>query len=81
MTEFPDGLEQLRTRVKSATSEINRLKADNEKQAARLDKLKDKVPDAKGPALYIDGDRDALRKKVRGYIETIDRFLKEDAKS
>lgn len=80
MTEFPDGLEQLRKRVKSAASEITRLKSDNDKYQASLDKMKDKVPDAKGPALYVDGSRDALRKKVQGYIDTLDRFLQEDVK-
>ncbi len=80
MTQYPDGLEQLRERVTTAVRVIDRLKSDYAEQSDAMNELLNKVPEHEGPSIFFDGDRDDLRRKVKGYINTIERFLQEDKK-
>lgn len=71
-------LERLRKRVEAAAAEIERLRAENVALAERVRELAaHEVASGDGEAapLMLEGDPDALRKKVEGFIEAIDRML------
>lgn len=72
-------LERLRKRVEAAVAEIERLREENEALAERVQELAaHDVARGDGeavPALTLEGDPEALRKKVEGFIEAIDRML------
>lgn len=71
------GLTRLRDRVEVAAREIERLRTENAALAQRVLALEDARKDG-GPALSLDAsDPDALRAKVQGFIDTIDRVLRE----
>ena len=69
-------MEQLRKRVEAAVAEIERLRAENAALAERVETLA--AHDIVGettPRLALEGDPDALREQVEGFIEAIDRML------
>lgn len=77
-----DPLERLRDRVERAVSEIERLREENVRLAERVRELAEhdalrqqgesavKIP-------VIDGDPEALRAKIQGFIGALDRVLIE----
>ena len=69
-------MERLRNRVEAAVAEIERLRAENVALAARVDKLAaHEVVGETTPGLTVEGDPDALREQVEGFIEAIDQML------
>jgi regulator of replication initiation timing len=69
-------MERLRNRVEAAVAEIERLRTENAKLAERVDKLAShEVVGETVPGLKVEGDPDALREQVEGFIEAIDRML------
>ena len=73
-------LSHLRDRVEAAAREIERLRAENAALAKRVLDLQDHRESAPSFAFGEAGDDpDALRKKVQGFIDTIDRLLEADA--
>lgn len=61
-------LARLRERVETAAREIERLRKENAELTARLSQ-------AGGPALPLDGEPEAVRAQIQGFIEAIDRVL------
>lgn len=69
-------MEQLRKRVEEAVTEIKRLRAENANLAERVEELSShEVVGETTPGLKVEGDPDALREQVEGFIEAIDRML------
>lgn len=73
-------LERLRDRVEAAAREIERLRQENERLAERVQELaalEAARPEDGGPlpTLVLESDPEALRRKVEGFIEAIDRVL------
>ena len=64
-------LEQLRDRVTRAVAEILRLREANRTLAQRIAHLESE----RAPGLQLDDDPEALREKITGFIEALDRFL------
>ncbi len=72
-------LSHLRDRVDAAAREIERLRAENAALAKRVLELQDNRENAPSFAFGEAGeDPDALRQKVQGFIDTIDRLLDAD---
>lgn len=72
-------LERLRDRVQAAAEELHRLRAENEQLAARIEALESRPHlDVEGTVLAFDEDPDAIRRKVEGFIDAIDRYLARD---
>jgi cell division protein FtsB len=69
-------MERLRNRVEAAVAEIERLRAENTELAERIEELSaHDVVGGTTPGLKLEGDPDALREQVEGFIEAIDRML------
>lgn len=72
-------LERLRDRVEAAAREIERLREENARLAERVQELATldaARPDGSPiPALALEGDPEALRRKIEGFIEAIDHVL------
>lgn len=69
-------LSHLRDRVEAAAREIERLRAENAALAKRVLELQDNREGAPSFAFGEAGDDpEALRKKVQGFIDTIDGLL------
>ena len=64
-------LEQLRDRVTRAADEILRLREANQALAERIARLESE----ERTVVTFDDDPEALREKIAGFIEAIDRFL------
>lgn len=73
-------LERLRDRIRTATSEILRLREENAALAERIAHLEASVGGdlEEGTLLHFDEDPEALRRKVNGFIEAIDQYLQSD---
>ena len=69
-------LSRLRERVEAAVGEIERLRSENAALAARVAVLQDGLGD-ESPALALPdaADPDALRARVKGFIDAIDEVL------
>ncbi len=72
-------LSHLRDRVEAAAREIERLRAENAALAERVLEVQDRRERAPSFAFGEGGDDpEALRRKVQGFIDTIDRLLQAD---
>ena len=70
-------LSHLRDRVEAAAREIERLRAENAALAKRVLDLQDGREGAPSFAFGDAGeDREALRKRVQGFIDTVDDLLR-----
>jgi hypothetical protein len=75
-----DPLERLRDRVERAASEIERLRAENAELARRVntlggDELFATVEPLQPTLPGLEGDPTALRDKIQGFIDALDRVL------
>ena len=73
-------IEQLHARVEQAARTIERLTAENQRLRERVETLEQRpdVPDDHA-VLTFDGGPDAVRDRLEGYIDAIDRYLDRDA--
>ena len=72
-------LERLRERVKQAVHELDRLHKENAALAERIRHLETRPDiDLDGTVLAFEADPDVLRKKVEGFIKTIDTYLAKE---
>lgn len=75
-------LERLRDRVEVASRELRRLRDENAALATRLSELESRPFLLEGETtISFDEDPEVLRRKVTGFIETIDRFLQKEENS
>jgi len=75
-------LERLRDRVETAAHELKRLREENEALSERIRELESRPHvDPQGTFLSLDHDPELLRRKISGFIETIDRYLEKERKS
>lgn len=71
-------LERLRARVLDTVREIERLRLENDTLAARLAELD--ADAARGPSLLpADGDPEALRRQIEGFVDALDALLTDEA--
>ena len=63
-------LARLRDRVEEAASEIERLREENARLAARVERI-----GAGGPGVSVDGDPAQIRASIQSFIDAIDRVL------
>ena len=71
-----ESLERLRDRVEAAANEIIRLRAENREMAGSIAELRQQVKAERGrPTISFEEDAEALRKKVRSFIDAIDSYL------
>ena len=78
MAQNPDAFSQLKTRVKSAVHEIDKLQTDNKNMSATIKEiLGDKKVRDSEIAIVLDTKRDVLRGQLKKYISTIDKILQE----
>lgn len=68
-------MERLRKRVEAAVAEIERLRAENAALAKRVEELAAHDGGEAATGLTLEGDPDALREQVEGFITAIDRML------
>ncbi len=72
----PQSLERLRERVRTAARELDRLRKENDRLLEHIKELETRPPvDLEGTVLVLDEDPEALREKVEGFIQAIDRYL------
>lgn len=75
-------LSHLRDRVDAVAREVERLRAENAALAKRVIELQDR---SEGAPSFSFGegseDADALKKKVQGFIDTIDALLQENGEA
>lgn len=72
----PQSLERLRDRVQAAADELARLRRENAALAARIRDLETRpAADPDASLLILDEEPEALRRKVQGFIDAIDRYL------
>lgn len=69
-------LERLRSRVEEAARELNRLREENRRLAQRIEALEGRPA---GRPLGFEEDPEALARKIKGFIRTIDRYLETEA--
>lgn len=76
----PQSLRRLRERVETAARELERLRKENAALTKRIEKLETRPPvDVDDTLLTLDEDPEALREKIEGFIEAIDRYLAQEA--
>ncbi|GIV62205.1 MAG: hypothetical protein KatS3mg044_1071 [Rhodothermaceae bacterium] len=68
-------LERLRARVEETARELHRLRAENERLTERIAALESRDP---APRLGLDEDPAVLERKIKGFIEAIDRYLEAE---
>ncbi len=74
-----ESLQRLRDRVEQAVAEIARLRDENTALAARLREIDSRpASDAHRIALAPGEEPEALRRKITGFIEAIDRYLERE---
>lgn len=71
-------LERLREHVEQAARELERLRADNQALLERVQALEADAGTELVPALDLGEDPEALRRKITGFIESIDQYLKQE---
>ena len=71
-------LERLRLRVGDALRELDRLRAENDRLAARVAELETEADRAADAVTIAGEDPEALRAKVEGFIEALDQYLAHD---
>lgn len=75
-----ESLERLRDRVEAAANEIVRLRAENRQMERSFIELERRVnAESERPTIAFDEDPDALRQKVRSFIDAIDNYLDHEA--
>ncbi len=70
-------LRKLRDRVERAANELIRLREENTALQQRIDEL-ESAPVSQGDSaglLLLDSDPEALKRKVEGFIQSIDNYL------
>jgi predicted RNase H-like nuclease (RuvC/YqgF family) len=73
-------LERLRDRVEVAARELTRLREENEALRTRLEQMSGNADLELADSISaLDEDPEVVRRKVRGFIELIDRYLEPDA--
>jgi hypothetical protein len=68
-------LERLRDRVELAARELERLRQDNRELADRVAELETTATGEHHPAMINYEEPEAMRRKVQGFIDAIDRVL------
>ena len=72
----PQSLARLRDRVQEAADQLTRLREENEALRARIEQLEQRpVVDPDLTLLTFEDDPDALRRKIAGFIATLDDYL------
>lgn len=72
-------LDRLRRHVAAAAREIERLRAENERLAARVDELEaSPAAGLDGTVVAFDADREALRAQVERSLAAVDHYLAQD---
>lgn len=73
-------LRRLRDRVAAAAQELAQLRQENTVLHQRIAELEagERALGDGGAPMLLEGDPEALRRKVDGFIQAIDRFLEED---
>ena len=71
-------LRKLRDRVERAANELIRLRSENQLLQERIEEL-EAMPATNDDAggLVLDGNPEALKRKVEGFIQAIDDYLEE----
>jgi len=78
MAEFDDQFLSLRSKVEFATSELERLRSENEQLLDSLKVLWARTAEEQQTGkVSFDGDRNAVRKKINHFIESIDTYLEQ----
>jgi predicted transcriptional regulator len=73
-------LERLRDRVEVAARELTRLREENEALRTRIEQMSGTADlELADSITALDEDPEVVRRKVRGFIELIDRYLEPDA--
>ncbi len=68
-------LERLRSRVEEAARELKRLREENDRLARRIEELEGHPA---GRPLGFQEDPEALARKIKGFIQTIDQYLQTE---
>lgn len=68
-------LERLRARVEEAARELGRLREENRRLTRRIEELGGR-PAAR--SLTFEEDSEALARKIKGFIRTIDQYLETE---
>lgn len=77
-----NSLERLRDRVETAAHELKRLRDENQALSERIKELESRPHvDKHGTYLSLDHDPEILRRKISGFIESIDQYLEKERKS
>ncbi len=73
-------LERLREKVETAARELGRLREENAALAERLRALEARTPTVPDGAvvLTLDEEPEAVRRKVEGFIEALDKYLETE---
>jgi len=74
-------LEELRSYVAQAVTEIERLRRTNSELMTKINSLEVKGAASNGSGLIEDGkDSEELKEKIQHFMDTIDAFLESPAK-
>ncbi|WP_457651870.1 hypothetical protein [Rhodocaloribacter sp.] len=68
-------LERLRTRVEEAARELARLREENRRLTRRIEELEGRPA---GRSIGFEEDPEALARKIKGFIRTIDQYLETE---
>jgi len=68
-------LERLRARVEEAARELERLREENQRLTRRIEELGGRPA---GRPIGHEEDPEALARKIKGFIRTIDRYLETE---